>query len=168
MRLWVWSLASLSGLRIQHYGELWCRVGCRHGLDPELLWLWWRPAAVALIQPLAWELPYASGMALKKQKNKNKQLKYPLVPLTVHCGTPRCLDTQCGYGGVLPVGTYLSPNVLHFFLLLWTRFPHPLAHYIFKLFIIDRKLLNLYIACMKASQCSSSNFSFLIYTMKVK
>ena len=25
--------------------------------DPALLWLWWRPAAVAQIQPLAWELP---------------------------------------------------------------------------------------------------------------
>ena len=28
------------------------------------------PAAVALIQFLAWELPYAAGMALKKQTNK--------------------------------------------------------------------------------------------------
>ena len=31
-----------------------------------LLWLWCRPAAVAPIGPLAWELPYASGAALKK------------------------------------------------------------------------------------------------------
>ena len=46
-------------------------VGCRHGSDPELLWLWYRPAAVALIQPLAWELPYAMGVALKKQKKEN-------------------------------------------------------------------------------------------------
>ena len=38
-----------------------CGVGCRRGLDPELLWLWPRPAAVALIRPLAWEPPYASG-----------------------------------------------------------------------------------------------------------
>ena len=27
--------------------------------DPELLWLWRRPAAVALIPPLEWEFPYA-------------------------------------------------------------------------------------------------------------
>ena len=27
--------------------------------DPALLWLWCRPAAAVLIQPLAWELPYA-------------------------------------------------------------------------------------------------------------
>ena len=29
--------------------------------DPVLLWLWCRPAAVALIRPLAWEPPYAMG-----------------------------------------------------------------------------------------------------------
>ena len=39
--------------------------------DLALLWLWCRPASVALIQPLAWELPYAMGAALKS-KNKNK------------------------------------------------------------------------------------------------
>ena len=40
--------------------------------DPELLWLWCRPAAVALIQPLTWELPHATGVALKcKKKKKN-------------------------------------------------------------------------------------------------
>ena len=34
--------------------------------DPALLWLWCRPAAAALIQPLAWELPYAIGAAVKR------------------------------------------------------------------------------------------------------
>ena len=44
---------------------------------PQLLWLWCRPAAVALIQPLAWEPPYASNSALKKQKEKtNKKRTY--------------------------------------------------------------------------------------------
>ena len=43
--------------------------------DPALLWLWLRPAAVAPIQPLAWELPYAAGMALKKKKNKRKKIQ---------------------------------------------------------------------------------------------
>ena len=52
-----------------------CGVGGRHGLDPVLLWLWCRLAAVAQIGPLAWELPYAEGGALKtKQANKQKQL----------------------------------------------------------------------------------------------
>ena len=36
--------------------------------DPELLWLWCRLAATALIRPLAWEPPYAAGVALKKKK----------------------------------------------------------------------------------------------------
>ena len=36
--------------------------------DPTLLWLWRRPAAVALSQPLAWERQYAAGAALKKIK----------------------------------------------------------------------------------------------------
>ena len=50
-------------------------VGCRRGSDPVLLWLWRRPAATALIQPLAWEPPYAVGMALKIQKrSKTKKL----------------------------------------------------------------------------------------------
>ena len=39
-----------------------CGVGHRCGLDPLLLWLWRRPA---LIWPLAWERPYATGAALK-------------------------------------------------------------------------------------------------------
>ena len=45
-------------------------VGCRGGSDPELLWLWCRLAAVASIQLLAWELPYAVGLALKRPKKK--------------------------------------------------------------------------------------------------
>ena len=47
-----------------------CGVGCRHGPDLALLWLW---CGTALIQPLAWEPPYAMGVALKKQTNKQKK-----------------------------------------------------------------------------------------------
>ena len=50
-----------------------CGVGCRCGSDPALLWLWCRLAAAAPIQPLAWEPPYATGAALKKQKAKRKK-----------------------------------------------------------------------------------------------
>ena len=47
-----------------------CGVGHRHISDLALLWLWHRPVALSLIQPLAWELPYATSRALKKtQKN---------------------------------------------------------------------------------------------------
>ena len=51
-----------------------CDVGHKCGLDPTLPWLWRRPTATALIHPLAWELPYAMGVALKRQKT-NKQTK---------------------------------------------------------------------------------------------
>ena len=47
-----------------------CGVGRRLGLDRVVLWLWRRPAVVALIGTLAWELPYVSDSALKKQKQK--------------------------------------------------------------------------------------------------
>ena len=71
MRLRVQSLASLSGLRIQHCQS--CSVGRRCSSDPMLLWLWRRLAAVALIRPLAWEPPYAAGLALKKTKDKREK-----------------------------------------------------------------------------------------------
>ena len=45
-------------------------VGRKRGSDPELLWLWLWPAAVAPIRPLAWEPPYATGVALKKTPKK--------------------------------------------------------------------------------------------------
>ena len=40
------------------------------GVDLALLWLWCRLAAAPLIRPLAWELPYAMGVALKRPKKK--------------------------------------------------------------------------------------------------
>ena len=43
--------------------------------DPELLWVWCRPAATTLIRPLAEELPYATLAALKRQKQKTKTKK---------------------------------------------------------------------------------------------
>ena len=64
--MWVRSLALLSGLKIGRCGELW-----------------YRPAAVALIRPLAWELLYAVGASLKckktKTKTKTKQNKKALM-----------------------------------------------------------------------------------------
>ena len=53
-----------------------CGVGRRCSLDPVLLKLWCKPATVALIRPLAWELPYATDVALKSKKiTKNKMSK---------------------------------------------------------------------------------------------
>ena len=58
MKIWVQSLALLCGLRI------W---SCRE--------LWYRLVATAPSQPLAWGLPYATGVALKPKKKKKKKKK---------------------------------------------------------------------------------------------
>ena len=50
-----------------------CGVGQRCSLDPALLWLWCRLVAAAPIWPLAWELPCATGTALKNKTKQNKQ-----------------------------------------------------------------------------------------------
>ena len=47
-----------------------CGIGGRCSSNPALLWLWCKLAAIALIQSLAWELPYAIGAALKRPKLK--------------------------------------------------------------------------------------------------
>ena len=49
-----------------------CGVGHRRSSNLVLLWLWHRPAATALIGPLALEPPYAMGTGLKRQKKKKK------------------------------------------------------------------------------------------------
>ena len=73
MRMLIQSLASFSGLWTWCHHDLWYKVtdmawilhccGCGVG-----------PAAVALIQLLAWEVPCTTGAALKRQK-KNFFLK---------------------------------------------------------------------------------------------
>ena len=68
MRLRVRSLALLSGLRMQHCRELWCRSQMQLGCC----------VAVALAQAgsyssdltLAWEPPHAVGVVLKKHKDR--------------------------------------------------------------------------------------------------
>ena len=71
-----------------------CGVGRRCGLDLALLWLWGRPAAVAPIRPLPWELPYAVGVALKGKKQKTKKTKK----------RPRCLGPSPGDSDSLGLG----------------------------------------------------------------
>ena len=44
-----------------------------------LLWLWCRPAAIAPIRPLAWELPYAVGMTLNRQTKNSHPNKYIVI-----------------------------------------------------------------------------------------
>ena len=54
----VQSLASLSGLRIRCCCKLWCR-----------------PVSAALIRPVAWEPPYAAGLAVEKKEEEEEKLK---------------------------------------------------------------------------------------------
>ena len=61
-----------------------CGVGHRRGSDLVLLWLWCRLAAVAMIQPLAWEPPRATGVALESKKRK-KAKKKKLGKTVLHC-----------------------------------------------------------------------------------
>ena len=61
-------------------------VGRRCGSDPELLWLWCRPAATAPIRPLAWKPPHAMGVALEKTKQKNQKVTFSLSPAEWHLG----------------------------------------------------------------------------------
>ena len=67
-----------------------CGVGCRRGSGPTLLWLWQRLASVAPIGPLAWEPPWAAGVAqemAKRQKKKKKRygnLRGSSVLLNLH------------------------------------------------------------------------------------
>ena len=61
MRTQVWSLASLRRLRIQCCHDLWCRLQMPLG------------SRIALIWPLAREHPYATDVALKRQKKKKKR-----------------------------------------------------------------------------------------------
>ena len=67
-------------------------VGHRRGSD--LAWLRRRPMATALIQPLAWEPPYAAGAALKRQKRKNA-LPPPDLP-TYPSSSAHCPQTYDG------------------------------------------------------------------------
>ena len=45
-----------------------CGIVGRCGSDAALLWLWCELAALPPILSLAWESPYAVGVALKKKK----------------------------------------------------------------------------------------------------
>ena len=60
-------------------------VGHSWGMDPVLPWLWCRLAAAAPIWPMAWELPYAAGVALKRKKKKklNIDLFLPFLHDTI-------------------------------------------------------------------------------------
>ena len=90
MRMRVPSPASLSGV-------VSCGVGHRLGSDLARLWLWHRLAAAALIRPLAWEPPYATGRALKSKKKKKVPEAVRCIPCQPSASTFHPLLTSKGY-----------------------------------------------------------------------
>ena len=79
---WPCSVGEGSSVAVSH------GVECRRGSDPTLLWLWWRPASVALNGPLAWEPPYAMGAALKSNKTKQNKNNPPVVHAKLQLALP--------------------------------------------------------------------------------
>ena len=69
----------LSRLGIRGCYELWC--GCGHGSQAMLLWH--SLAAVALILPLALELPYATNVALKNKTKQNTEKRKNKTEVTI-------------------------------------------------------------------------------------
>ena len=71
-------------------------MGHRCGSDLALLWLWYRPPVVALIQPLAWEPPYTAGVALiSKAKKKKKEVHLSAYSLNKTLSSPLILPVLC-------------------------------------------------------------------------
>ena len=56
-------------------------VGYRCDLDLVLLWLWYRPAAVAPIRPLAQEPPYGLKRQRKKERKERENAFMPITAL---------------------------------------------------------------------------------------
>ena len=80
-------------------------MGCRNSLDPALLWLWCRPAAVAPVRPLAWEPPFAMGVALKRQKDQKKDGLYAINANILRVGS------MAFYKCVYPCNQHTSQNL---------------------------------------------------------
>ena len=72
----VWSLASLSGWRIQHCHELWGRSQIWIGSLVAVAVV--RPAATALIWLLAWESPHAYEDLKKRKRKRNSWFQHIL------------------------------------------------------------------------------------------
>ena len=67
------------------------------------LWLWLWLAAVALIGPLAWELPYAAGAEGRKEERKEKKKERKKIPAFL---TGSCHDTS--FATLFPVHAFMG------------------------------------------------------------
>ena len=108
-----------------------CGIGQRCSSDLVLvllLWLWHRLAAVALIQPLIWELPYAPGCGPKKQKKRKVFERESNSSVSFS----HLLDCS------LTVMIFIFPQMSHFFLGCISRFSNNSLSYWMKIMMISR------------------------------
>ena len=108
-RMPVWSLVSLSGLRIQCY----CDVGLRCGLDWVLPWLWQMPAAAALIQPLVWKLPFVTAVTVKRKIKKRERMTRKKHAVSHMESTPHLRSSAVTQIMLRPLQWGNSPVVWH-------------------------------------------------------
>ena len=114
-----------------------CGVGCRCGSDSALLWLWRRPAATVATAPigsLAWDPPYAEGVAQRNSKKEKKKKVFSFLsfflsslPLFIIFTTSCLLKSFSHYcGNILEIfyfinypihSLYFSKEISLFFLL---------------------------------------------------
>ena len=87
-----------------------------------LLWLWCGPAATAPVRPLAWEPPYAAGVAQEIAKRpKKKERKKERKTSYVHMSMWERLEREGGkegVGGREVEGIHIRTEVRIFFFLL--------------------------------------------------
>ena len=87
-----------------------------------MLWLCCRPAAAAWIRPLAWELPHATGAALKTKEERRKEEtnSNPVILLPFLSGAEGLISPavekagcqQVVFGGHLSWGIYRLREVI--------------------------------------------------------
>ena len=123
-----------------------CGVGCRCGSDPELLWLWFGPAAATLIRPLAWGLPYGqkkkilgsiSGMVGEKKRisekpllNKDKRTLAKIFKINLFRPQEIKEWLKTIQGVLFIQGKHLSPiRTMSFVVFQFNLFHHPLPRW---------------------------------------
>ena len=130
-------------------------VGRRHGWDLAWLWLWCRLATTAPIRPLAWEPPYAPGVALKRQKKQTPQMSLPLPGNSLSC-----LESD--------LDSCLSFQIQSIFYLLWS--PSVLSFRFYLTVFLTIRLTLEFLTCMSTSAlwpCAGRYYVLLCWSFAI-